>query len=203
MASDTCCSMKRAVVCLAFALVVFFAMQGGGRPREAVAAGGADAQLLGADGRVLQDSGSSSADRLAARYARYQQGRFSAEHKKARVLNYSPHSAQAAAVLEDDYDVIMVGAGLSGGVLAERLARLAGAKVLLLDKRHHIGGNCYDYLDPDAHILVNKARPRTPPQPRQWRAAMLSPPSPRPPPLPACSTARTSSTRRWRTCTST
>ncbi|KAJ1627002.1 UDP-galactopyranose mutase-domain-containing protein [Pavlovales sp. CCMP2436] len=78
------------------------------------------------------------------------------EHRRPRVLHYRPDSTKARSALTDEYDVIMVGAGLSGGVLAERLARLAGAKVLLLDKRNHIGGNCYDYLDPDANVLVNK-----------------------------------------------
>jgi monoamine oxidase len=44
------------------------------------------------------------------------------------------------------YDVLIVGAGLSGGVIAERhTAR--GDRVLVMDKRTHIGGNCYDYVE--------------------------------------------------------
>lgn len=160
MAADAC-NPKRATIALACGLVVFFMVQSSARP-EAHGGSNAHAQLLGEDGRLLQDVGSLSADRLAARYARYQQSKYSSEHKKPRVLTYRPDSAKSNAVLEDDYDVIMVGAGLSGGVLAERLARLAGAKVLLLDKRDHIGGNCYDYLDPDAHVLVNRVSRPTP-----------------------------------------
>ena len=45
------------------------------------------------------------------------------------------------------FDVCIAGAGLSGAVLAERYASQLGATVLVVDKRDHIGGNCYDYLD--------------------------------------------------------
>ena len=56
------------------------------------------------------------------------------------------------------YDYIIVGCGLSGCVLAERLANVLNKKVLILDSRHHIGGNCYDYFD-NAGILVHKYGP--------------------------------------------
>lgn len=39
---------------------------------------------------------------------------------------------------------LIVGAGLSGLVLAERLANDKGQEVLLIDRRDHIGGNCAD-----------------------------------------------------------
>ena len=42
------------------------------------------------------------------------------------------------------FDYLIVGAGYAGSVLAERLASQAGKKVLLIDKRNHIGGNAYD-----------------------------------------------------------
>jgi UDP-galactopyranose mutase len=52
-----------------------------------------------------------------------------------------------------DYDVLVVGAGFAGSVCAERLAQ-AGRRVLLIDRRPHIGGNAYDC--PDAHgVLVH------------------------------------------------
>ena len=44
------------------------------------------------------------------------------------------------------HDVLIVGAGLTGVVCAERIAS-AGGKVLIIDKRNHIGGNCYDYRE--------------------------------------------------------
>jgi UDP-galactopyranose mutase len=56
------------------------------------------------------------------------------------------------------YDYLIVGAGLAGAVLAERLASIANKKVLLIDKRNHIGGNTYDYYNSDG-ILVHKYGP--------------------------------------------
>lgn len=55
------------------------------------------------------------------------------------------------------YDYLIVGAGFAGSVLAERLAS-TGKKVLILDKRNHIGGNAYDHFD-EAGILVHKYGP--------------------------------------------
>jgi len=51
---------------------------------------------------------------------------------------------------------LVVGAGLSGAVLAERLASQSGQKVLVIDARDHIGGNCYDYIDSETGIRLNK-----------------------------------------------
>ena len=56
------------------------------------------------------------------------------------------------------YDYLIVGAGFAGCVLAERLASEADKKVLIIDKRNHIGGNAYDYYD-EAGILVHKYGP--------------------------------------------
>jgi len=56
------------------------------------------------------------------------------------------------------FDYLIVGAGFAGSVLAERLARGSGKKVLLVDRRSHIGGNAYDHYD-DAGILVHKYGP--------------------------------------------
>jgi UDP-galactopyranose mutase len=53
------------------------------------------------------------------------------------------------------YDVIVVGAGLSGCVIAERFANVKNKKVIIIEKRNHIGGNCYDYIDENG-ILINK-----------------------------------------------
>jgi UDP-galactopyranose mutase len=56
------------------------------------------------------------------------------------------------------FDYLIVGAGFAGSVLAERLARGAGKKVLLVDRRPHIGGNAYDCHD-DAGIQIHKYGP--------------------------------------------
>lgn len=54
-------------------------------------------------------------------------------------------------------DVLVVGAGFSGAVVAERLAS-HGFEVLVIDKRPHIGGNAYDTLDPHG-VLVHPYGP--------------------------------------------
>jgi UDP-galactopyranose mutase len=48
--------------------------------------------------------------------------------------------------MRDSYDYLIVGAGLSGLVLAERLGSL-GRTCLVVEKRDHIGGNCHDRKD--------------------------------------------------------
>jgi UDP-galactopyranose mutase len=56
------------------------------------------------------------------------------------------------------YDYLIVGAGFAGSVLAERLASQHGARVLLVDRRPHVGGNAYDEED-EAGILYHKYGP--------------------------------------------
>jgi UDP-galactopyranose mutase len=56
------------------------------------------------------------------------------------------------------YDYLIVGAGFAGSVLAERLAAGSGKRVLLCDRRPHIGGNAYDHRDA-AGVLVHKYGP--------------------------------------------
>ena len=56
------------------------------------------------------------------------------------------------------FDYLIVGAGFAGSVLAERLAAGSNKKVLICDKRPHIGGNAYDHYN-DAGILVHKYGP--------------------------------------------
>ena len=48
--------------------------------------------------------------------------------------------------LDKFYDIIIIGCGISGATLAERYADI-GKKVLIIEKRSHIAGNCYDYID--------------------------------------------------------
>nr|WP_235526323.1 UDP-galactopyranose mutase [Nostoc piscinale] len=56
------------------------------------------------------------------------------------------------------FDYLVVGAGFSGSVIAERLATQSGKKVLVVDKRNHIGGNAYDHYNEDG-ILIHKYGP--------------------------------------------
>src|SRR4030088_862978 len=56
------------------------------------------------------------------------------------------------------FDYLIVGAGFAGSVLAERLARLCDKRVLLVDRRPHIGGNAYDHYN-EHGVLVHKYGP--------------------------------------------
>jgi len=56
------------------------------------------------------------------------------------------------------YDYLIVGAGFAGSVVAERLASQLGKRVLLIDKRPHIGGNTYDYKN-ELGVLVHQYGP--------------------------------------------
>ena len=58
---------------------------------------------------------------------------------------------------KNKFPIIIVGAGISGLTLAERYASI-GKRVLVIEKRDHIGGNCYDFVN-DAGILVPKYGP--------------------------------------------
>jgi UDP-galactopyranose mutase len=56
------------------------------------------------------------------------------------------------------FDSLVVGAGFAGSVLAERLAAGSGRRVLVIDRRTHVGGNAYDERDA-AGILVHRYGP--------------------------------------------
>jgi UDP-galactopyranose mutase len=55
-------------------------------------------------------------------------------------------------MLSRDLKYLVVGAGLWGGVLAERIASELGERVLVIEKRAHTGGNCRSALDPETGI---------------------------------------------------
>ncbi len=60
--------------------------------------------------------------------------------------------------MPDSFSTLVVGAGFAGAVMAERLASQLGQRVLVIDRRDHIGGNAFDY--PDAHgVLVHRYGP--------------------------------------------
>ncbi len=56
------------------------------------------------------------------------------------------------------YDFLIVGAGFAGSVMAERIATQLNKKVLIVEKRNHIGGNAYDEYDENG-ILVHRYGP--------------------------------------------
>lgn len=56
------------------------------------------------------------------------------------------------------FDYLIVGAGFAGSVLAERLAAGLNKRVLVVDRRPHIGGNAYDHYD-EAGVLIHRYGP--------------------------------------------
>ena len=56
------------------------------------------------------------------------------------------------------YDWLIVGAGFAGSVLAERLASERNERVLIIDRRNHVGGNAYDRYD-EAGLLIHQYGP--------------------------------------------
>lgn len=70
----------------------------------------------------------------------------------------APRTPSTAAGPARHYDVLVVGAGFAGSVMAERLAAGSGRSVLVIDKREHIAGNAFDHRD-EAGILVHKYGP--------------------------------------------
>lgn len=56
------------------------------------------------------------------------------------------------------FDYLVVGAGYAGSIIAERLARGWGKRVLIVDRRPHIAGNAYDHFNNDG-IMVHKYGP--------------------------------------------
>jgi UDP-galactopyranose mutase len=56
------------------------------------------------------------------------------------------------------HDIVVVGAGFAGSVIAERAATQLGRSVLVVDRRPHVGGNAYDESD-GAGILVHRYGP--------------------------------------------
>jgi UDP-galactopyranose mutase len=69
-----------------------------------------------------------------------------------------PPPGSKQKIKETMFDYLIVGAGFAGSTLAERLASQLNKKVLLIDKRNHIGGNAYDKHD-DAGILIHQYGP--------------------------------------------
>jgi UDP-galactopyranose mutase len=69
-----------------------------------------------------------------------------------------PMSRKLWSASDEPFDYLVVGAGFSGAVVAERLASQLGKRVLVIDKRPHIGGNTYDFYNDDG-VLVHRYGP--------------------------------------------
>jgi UDP-galactopyranose mutase len=78
---------------------------------------------------------------------------------EAHTGHQAPRRAPAAiSQRSTTYDWLIVGAGFAGSTLAERIASVRNERVLLIDRRPHIGGNAYDRLD-DAGVLIHQYGP--------------------------------------------
>lgn len=60
--------------------------------------------------------------------------------------------------MSQTYDVLVIGAGFAGAVAARELAERGGKRVLLVERRSHVGGNAYDCLD-EAGVLIHQYGP--------------------------------------------
>lgn len=78
-------------------------------------------------------------------------------HPTERQATERQATPSQAAPTSGRFDYLIVGAGFAGSVLAERLAS-AGQRVLIVDRRPHIGGNAYDCYD-DAGVLIHPYGP--------------------------------------------
>ncbi len=72
--------------------------------------------------------------------------------EKSEVVTFAPDNPKPAKTgflegTRDYYDLIIVGAGLSGAVFAEQASKRGFLTSLVIDKRDHIGGNCYDFIN--------------------------------------------------------
>jgi len=75
------------------------------------------------------------------------------EHPKPRAIASNRSRSRETSKA---YDICVVGAGLSGSVIAQQYALKLNKTVLVMEKRDHIGGNCYDYTDEETGIRVNR-----------------------------------------------
>ena len=53
-------------------------------------------------------------------------------------------------------DFLIIGSGFYGSVIAERIANVLKKKVIILEKRNHIGGNCFSEIDKKTNIEYHK-----------------------------------------------
>lgn len=56
---------------------------------------------------------------------------------------------------ELDYKHVITGAGITGCTIARRIAEDLGERVLVIDRREHVGGNCHSHIDPQSGVEVH------------------------------------------------
>ncbi|WP_374945012.1 UDP-galactopyranose mutase [Sphingomonas sp.] len=99
------------------------------------------------------------ADRVLARQSwDCTQAAMAAEIDRVTTARRTRAATPIRPIRRERYDTLVVGAGFAGSVLAERLAADAGQRVLVVDRRPHIGGNAYDEHDA-AGVLIHRYGP--------------------------------------------
>jgi hypothetical protein len=78
------------------------------------------------------------------------------EHLRGTSSDAGDDQNNALSFKKQHYDVCIAGAGLSGAVIAQQYASQLNQSVLVVEKRDHIAGNCYDYTDEETNIRVSK-----------------------------------------------
>ncbi|MBV9391386.1 MAG: NAD(P)-binding protein, partial [Verrucomicrobia bacterium] len=71
------------------------------------------------------------------------------------------------------YDLLIVGAGFSGAVLAERFTRVCGKRSLVIDRQPHIAGNAHDRYDHWCETIAGHIRVREAEQPLSASIPMI------------------------------
>ena len=74
--------------------------------------------------------------------------------KNTTANEFAPKSLQD--IKDNTYDLIVVGSGFFGLTVAERTATELGKRVLVVERRNHIGGNAYSEAEPETGIEVHK-----------------------------------------------
>ena len=117
-----------------------------------------------ADRLLADDSWDHTFERMGARLhqaiGRRQASRTAEQALAAAAAPSAPTIPAAPTVLRGarKYDVTICGAGFAGAVLARQFAEASGKRVLVSDRRDHVGGNAYDCRD-DAGILIHRYGP--------------------------------------------
>jgi UDP-galactopyranose mutase len=92
-------------------------------------------------------------DFIAEDWQRYNYNQLNQEHLAiAEGLNINRNNG----ILKKCKPILIVGAGITGATIARKLAENGYKQITVIDKRDHVAGNCYDYVDEKTNILVNK-----------------------------------------------
>ena len=72
---------------------------------------------------------------------------------------FRSNSTQLLLIIMSDSEILIVGAGLSGAVLARELAEKTTHRMLVIDSRSHVAGNCHTERDPETDVMVHRYGP--------------------------------------------